>query len=437
MNSIEKKIPQTRWLRIIPILFFANVVCWIDKSVLSYAVPAGMAKDLGLSGSVVGLLGTVFSIGYLFLQMPGSSMAAKGKCKKPLALTMVGWSVVIFLLGSSTTATEALIYRFILGVFEGAVYPALVTLIANWFPNDERARATSMFLSSASISQIIMGPTVSMILLNNNWRTLFHFASVISVILVVLWLIFLSERPEDAKWLNEVEKNYLIEKFKADKANQKSGEKAPLLEVIKNINVWKISIMYFGLSMGTLGFAFWLPTLVKTITKTGMTQTGLLSAIPNIGVLIGVLSMGFISDKTQKRKLFAGICPMIFTGLLVVAMLCQSSPWLSFGIICVAGLFLQGAAPNMWAMVGQLLTPEEAGTARGFINSWSNVGGMVAPLMIGYITDITGNQILTWSVVFGFSVLSFLISLTLPKHLNGKMKRKSDVEDMNVEEELA
>lgn len=436
MNLIEKKIPKTRWLRIVPLLIFANIVQWVDKSVLSYAVPAGMAKDLGFSGSVVGLLGTVFSIGYVILQVPGGALAAKGKCKKFLAVTMCCWTVLLYFLGSCNTANEALILRFLLGFFEGAVYPSLVTLIANWFPNEERARATSLFLTGASISQILMGPTCSMILVNNSWRTLFHFGAGLSALLVVLWLIFLSERPQDAKWLNEEEKNYLINKLDAEKASMKSNGKSPLLDVLKDSNVWKICLMYFGLSMGTLGFAFWLPTLVKEITKTGMTQAGWFSAIPNIGVFIGVVSMGFISDKTQKRRLLAGVSPVIFTGLLVLAMVFKGNTWVSFGILCVAGLFLQGAAPNMWAMVGVLLPPEKAGTARGVINMCSNIGGMISPLLIGFLTDLTGNATLTWSVIFGFSVLTFLVSLTLPKHLNGKMKRKSEEKAIEVEEEL-
>lgn len=436
MNSIVNKIPKTRWIRILPLLIFANFVQWVDKSVLSYAIPAGMAKDLGINQSIVGLLGTVFSIGYLILQVPGGALAAKGKCKKFLAVTMFIWTVLLFFLGECTTPTEALILRFLLGFFEGAVYPSLLTLIANWFPNEERGRATAFFLASVSISQILIGPASSAILSNNSWRTLFHFAAGISAVLVVLWILFLSERPQDAKWLNEVEKNYLVEKANSEKGNNKTGEKISVLEILKDPNVLKICLMYFGLSMGTLGFAFWLPTLVKSITQSGMSQTALLSAIPNIGVFIGITSMGFISDKTQKRKLLAGICPMIFTGLLVVAMLLKGTPWLAFGVICIAGLFLQGASPNIWAMVGTLLPPEKAGAARGIINMSSNIGGLISPLMIGFITDVTGNMMISWVTVFGFSVLTFLVSLTLPKHLNGKMKRKSDEESLEVKEEL-
>lgn len=426
MELNKKQIPKSRWFRVIPIILVANIVQWIDKSVISFALPGGMAKELGLSGSLSGLLGTVFTIGYLFLQIPGGNLAAKGKAKKFLGATMLGWTIVLYLLGSATSTNQALIYRFLLGFCEGAIYPALVTIVANWFPNEERGRATAVFLASASIAQMVAGPMSSVILINHSWRYLFHAAAVISAVLLVIWMLFLVERPVDAKWLSEEERNYLLSKLEAEKGNKKPTEKAPLLEVIKDKNVWKLCIIYFFLSLGTLGLSFWLPTIIKDVTKTGMTQTGFLSVIPNLGIFIGVLSMGVISDKTQKRRLLMGLCPVIFTGLLVIAMMLRSNPWLSFSILCIACLFLQGAAPNLWAILPRLLPPEKAGSARGVLNIFSNLGGLVAPLAIGYLQDTTGNMLISWYAIFGLCIVGFLISLTLPKHLNGPVKNAEE-----------
>ncbi|BCZ44930.1 MFS transporter [Clostridium gelidum] len=418
MELNVNKIPKARWFRIIPIILVANLVQWIDKSVISFALPGGMMKDLGMTASMSGLLGTVFSIGYLFLQIPGGNLAAKGKSKKLLGATMFGWTVVLYLLGSCNTSTEALIYRFLLGFCEGAIMPALITIVANWFPNEERGRATAALLASASISQIVAGPMSATILVGHSWRYLFHFAAAISLVLLILWMLFLVERPVDAKWLSEEERDYLLTKLEAEKINKKTTEKAPLLEILKDKNLWKLCCIYLFSSLGTLGLAFWMPTIIKSITKTGMTQTGWLSVIPNIAVLIGVLSIGAISDKTQKRRLFAGMCPIMFSGFLLLAMILQGSPWVSFGILCFACLFLQGTGTNIMVMLPRLMSPEKAGSARGILNMASNAGGLIAPLAIGYIQDSTGNMQLSWYLIFGFCVIGLLISLTLPKQLN-------------------
>jgi sugar phosphate permease len=436
MQLNMKKIPKARWFRIMPIVVVANLVQWIDKSVISFALPGGMMKDLGMSASASGLLGTVFSIGYLFLQVPGGNLAAKGKSKKLLGATMLGWTIILYLLGSCTTSTEALIYRFLLGFCEGAIMPALVTIVASWFPNEERGRATAVLLASASISQIAAGPMSAIILAGHDWRLLFHFAAVISAVLLVIWMAFLVERPVDAKWLSEEEREYLLTRLEEEKSNKKTTEKAPLLEVLKDKNLWKICFIYLFSSLGTLGLSFWLPTIIKTITKTGMTQTGWLSMIPNIAVFIGVLSIGALSDKTQKRRLFAGMCPVMFSGLLLVAMILQSNPWLSMGILCIACLFLQGTGTNIWAMLPRLMPPEKAGSARGIINMFSNVGGLIAPLGIGYIQDVTGNMQLSWYLIFGFCIIGFIISLTLPSYLNDPVK-KAEERVGNVNKEVS
>lgn len=415
-----KKIPKARWFRIIPIILVANLVQWIDKSVISFALPGGMMKDLGMTASMSGLLGTVFSIGYLFLQVPGGNLAAKGKSKKLLGATMLGWTVILYLLGSCSTSTEALIYRFLLGFCEGAIMPALITIVANWFPNEERGRATAVLLASASISQIAAGPMSAVILAGNSWRTLFHFAAGISFVLLVLWMIFLVERPVDAKWLSNEERDYLLTKLESEKSNKKTTGKAPILEVLKDKNLWKLCCIYLFSSLGTLGLSFWLPTIIKNITKTGMTQTGWLSMIPNIAVFIGVLTLGAISDKTQKRRLFAGMCPVLFSGFLLLAMVSQSNPFLSMGILCVACFFLQGTGTNVMVMLPRLMSPEKAGSARGILNMASNLGGLIAPLGIGYIQDTTGNMQLSWYIIFGFCIIGLVISLTLPNHLNQK-----------------
>lgn len=418
MEINKKQVPNKRWLTILPIIIIANMVQNIDKGIMSYAIPGGMAKQLGMNSSVSGLLGTVFSIGYLFLQIPGGALAAKGKCKKFLAITMFFWTIILFLLGSATSSSQALIYRFGLGFFEGAIYPALVTIVANWFPNEERGRATAFFISSSSIASVCLGPLAGLLLMGHSWRFLFHFAAVLSVIFMIIWLIFLEERPENAKWLSKEEKEYLVEKLNSEKVNKNAAGKVSKLDIIKDANLWKLCFMFFSMSLGVLGLAFWLPTIIKNITKTGMTQTGFLSVIPSLLMFIGVNMMGVISDRTQKRRLLAGFTPVIFTGLLLTSMLLKNSPWVSFAVLSFSCLFLQGAIPNVWAILAMVLSPEKAGAARGIVNICGNIGGLIAPLMIGYIQDTTGSMMLSWYIIFGFCCLGFLVSLTLPKFLN-------------------
>lgn len=427
MDSNQNNIPRMRWIRIIPILLFASFIQNVDKSIISFALPGGMAKELGMSGSVSGLLGTAFSIGYLLLQVPFGSLAAKGKCKNLLGAAMLGWSVTLFFTATATSVNLVLFLRVLLGFFEGAMPPALLTIVANWFPNEERGRATSLYLSATAISQFVMGPLSGILLISYTWRSLFYFGAIVSFALIAIWMIFMTERPSNAKWLSSEERNYILTNLEAERSNKKPVEKAPLVEVLKDANVWKLCILCLFGSMGSVGLAYWMPTIIKNITKTGMTQTGFLSVIPNAFGFFGVIMMGFISDKTQKRKLLMGISPVIFAGLLVATMFFQKDIWLSFSILCVAMLFIQGHTTNMWAALPMLLVPEKAGTARGVISMCISIGGLVSPLLIGCIMDITGSMLISWCIIFGLCILGFLISLTLPGYLNEPLKRNDAV----------
>lgn len=431
MNSIQNNIPRMRWLRIIPVLVFASFIQNIDKSIISFAIPGGMAKELGMSGSIAGLLGTAFGIGYLLLQIPFGSLAGKGKCKNLLGVAMLGWSITLFLTATTSNINIIIILRVLLGFFEGAMPPAMLTIVANWFPNEERGRATSLYLSATGISQIVMGPLASILLMNYTWRSLFYFGAILSFVLILLWMTLITEKPQEAKWLDEEERSYILTSIEAERVNKKTLEKAPLAEVLKDINVWKLCCMCFLGAMGSVGLAFWMPTLITNITKTGMTQAGFLSVIPSLAGLVGVILMGYISDKTQKRKLLMGICPLIFTGLLVCTMLIQSNVWISFAILCIAMLFIQGCTTNMWAALPMLLVPEVAGTARGIISMCVGAAGIVSPLLIGYIMDKTGSMFMSWIIIFGFSFITLLISLTFPSYLNGSRKSNSITDKNN------
>lgn len=258
--------------------------------------------------------------------------------------------------------------------------------------------------------------------MNYTWRSLFYSGAIISFVLILLWMILITEKPHDTKWLGEEERSYILTNIEAERVNRKTIEKAPLAEVLKDINVWKLCLMCFLGAMGSVGLAFWMPTLITNITKTGITQAGFPSVIPSLAGLFVVILMGYISDKTQKRKLLMGICPLIFTGLLVCTMLIQSNVWISFAILCVAMLFIQGCTTNMWAALPMLLVPEVAGTARGIISMCVGAAGIVLPLLIGYFMDKTGSMFMSWLIIFVFSFITFLITLTLPNHLNGSKK---------------
>lgn len=172
MMSIEIEKPTTRgrWLHIIPATILVYIVAYMDRTNIAIGIAGGMDEDLGMTASFAGLVAGIFFIGYIFLQIPGGQIAERLSAKKLIAWTIVAWGGFALLTGFVQTPTQLLIIRFVLGVAEGAVYPAILALIGHWFPNEERARAIAYFQMNLAVASIITGPLSGWLIETYGWR---------------------------------------------------------------------------------------------------------------------------------------------------------------------------------------------------------------------------------------------------------------------------
>jgi len=184
----------------------------MDRTIISIALPGGMMKDMALSATIAGLASGIFALGTLFLQVPAGQMAQKGKVKPFITVAIIIWSICSALTGLVHKPWELLTVRFILGLAEGTLTPAIMTLITYWFPdkNGERSKATSFFFTAVSSAAILSGPLGGAIIALSNWRVMFVILGVISFLTAVVWIIFVKERPEQAKWLSKDEREYIV-----------------------------------------------------------------------------------------------------------------------------------------------------------------------------------------------------------------------------------
>ena len=148
INDIVKKIPSGRWIHIIPPTILVYIVAFMDRTNIGFAIAGGMNKSLGITSTVAGIAAGIFFIGYMFLQVPGGRIAEKGSAKKFITWTIVAWGGLAILSGFVQNITQLLIIRFLLGVAEGGVYPAILTIISHWFPNEERSEEHTSELQS-------------------------------------------------------------------------------------------------------------------------------------------------------------------------------------------------------------------------------------------------------------------------------------------------
>ena len=413
------QIPRGRWLRILPPIMLVCIISYMDRVNIGFAMAGGMTTELGMTASLAGLAAGIFFIGYLFLQVPGGNFAAKKSGKKFIAVTILFWAVVSVLTGLAQSTTQLLVLRFLLGVSEGGMLPVVLTMVAQWFPNEERGRANAIVILFVPIAAMITGPLSGYIISLSNWRWLFVIEGIVSLLVLIPWLVFVSDRPQEASWLAPQEKDFILTKLHEEKTHlQKSEQKlASLSAVLKNITMLKLVILNFCYQCGIYGFGLWLPSLLKNLTGTGMSQIGWLSALPYVGCAIGMLFVAQISDKTGKRKPFIVIPLIGFALCLLFSVKLSAYVWVSYAFLVGCGFFLQAAAGVFWTIPPRLFSPEVAGGARGVINGIGNLGGFAGPYLVGILVQMYDYDM----GIYGLAVLlaiGAVLTMSLPASID-------------------
>lgn len=420
----EVKIPNKRWMYIIPATIILYIMTFMDRMNISFAIAGGMREELGLSMTIAGLAAGIFFIGYIFLQIPGGYIAENKSAKHFITFTIIGWGTLTIINGFVTEEWELLVIRFLLGFVEGGVYPAILVILGNWFPENEIGRANAMFMTSTSLAAIITNPVSGWIVENYHWQWLFWGEGVVSLLLIFIWLPLIEDTPEKAKWLSDEEKNYLVSTLKKEKElaveeMKKNHVKVSWKELLLDKNMWLLILIFNCGMIGAYGFNLWLPTILKNLTKMGMTNVGLLSVLPYITSIIGLYVIGYFSDKTQNRKLFTAL-PLVCFGLgLWLSTIFSDNTWVSFFIIIMTGTFIKSMPSSFWTMVPMLFPPGSIGAIRGFINALGNLGSFAGPYMVGLITSTYGIQYGLYSLV-GFLFLGAFLVIFLPSKTAGK-----------------
>lgn len=429
-SQLTKVIPNARWWRIIPPTILVYIFSFMDRTNIGLAMAGGMNESLGLTASMSGLAAGIFFIGYLLLQVPGGHIAEHGSAKKYIAWTIFVWGGLSILCGFVQNATQLLVIRFLLGVAEGGVWPATLVIISHWFPNEERGRANAYFIMNIAIASIITGPLSGWIISGYGWRWVFILEGILSILLIFVWWPLISDRPEEAKWISTEERDYLVNKLSEEQDVLKAQDHADTSygQIFSDINMWKLIFIYFFYQTGIYGFAMWLPTLLKGLTNTGMTNVGLLSMFPYIAMIGGLYWFAQLSDRSMNRRRYTALPMLGFAICFFASTLFKIDIWISYAFLVGCGIFMQSASGIFWTMPPILFPAEVAGGARGIINALGNLGGFIGPFAVGWLRETFNSFDVGIYFLVAALVAGFLLTLSLPDKTTGKLQLETKSE---------
>ncbi|HEY1464424.1 MAG TPA: MFS transporter [Terriglobales bacterium] len=374
-------------LRLVPFLFLLYIVAYLDRINVGFA-KLEMLSELHLSEVVYGLGAGIFFAGYFLFQLPSNLILQKVGARRWITSLMILWGAISCCMIFVRTAHGFYFLRFLLGSAEAGFFPGVIVYLKSWFPNAARARTIAWFMAAGPLSGVVGGPVSGAILqwhvggFLHAWQWLFIMEGAPAILLGCVVLIFLADSPQKAKWLGDLDREWLLGVLESERQSM-AIQRGTLRSAFTRPIIWLMVIMYFGINTCAYGVSLWLPSFIRGFSGMSNFNLGLLSAVPYILTAITMILIGTHSDRTGERPLhiafcaFAGMGGMLLSGL--THSLVPTIIGLSLGLMAVFSM----CGPIWSLQTGLTGTAAAAGIA--IVNSFGNLGGFFGPYIIGMV----------------------------------------------------
>ena len=408
-QTLAGTLPASRWGKLIPIAFITYSLAYLDRANYGFGAAAGLAEDLNITPGISSLLGALFFLGYFFFQVPGGIYAEKHSAKRLIFWSLILWGILAAATGMVHNIALLAAIRFLLGVAESVVMPAMLIFLSHWFTRAERSKANTFLFLGNPITVLWMSILSGYLVNAFGWRGMFIIEGVPAILWAFIWWAVYADRPRDAKWLNDSEKRSIEEALAAEQENIKPVKN--YREAFRSPKVLALAFIHFFWNIGMYGFIMWLPSMLKSASGLGIVATGWLSAAPYVLAIPLMLAASWFSDKFQQRKLIV----VLFLGLGAVCFIASFSIgashfWLSWALLVIAGGAMYTPYGPFFAAIPEMIPRNVVAGAMSFVVCFGALGSFVGAWIVGYLNGVTGSP--DASYVFMGGSLVFAVLLT-------------------------
>lgn len=413
-EEIEKRTVRKALLRLMPLLLLSYFLAYIDRMNVGFAALT-MNKEIGLTAYIYGLGAGVFFWGYFLFEVPSNLVLAKVGARRWISRIMVTWGLISAAMVFVSGPTSFIVMRFLLGAAEAGFFPGVLFYLMSWFPAAYRARIVAVFSIALPVSLGIGAPLSTCILELNGvwglsgWQWLFLLEGLPTVVVGAIVLAYLPDRPTEAKWLSEAEKAWLQSTIDRERALVQAQEKISVWKTFFDRRVLGLSLIYVANTSANMGLAFFLPQIIKGFGLTDM-QTGLVTSIPYVFGVVGILVWGYLSDRFNERRWSLCLALVITSVGLAGAGYLTQNP-LAVACMAVAAIGIYGTKAPFWALPPTFLTGSAAAAGIALINSIGNLGGFIGPSVVGWVRETTGSFAAGLGFLAGLALLAAIGSL--------------------------
>jgi ACS family tartrate transporter-like MFS transporter len=403
--------------RLMPFLFALYVFAYLDRVNLSYAA-LSIRRELGFSDTVYGAGAGLFFLSYALFELPSNLILLRIGPRRWIAAIMTAWGVLSTCMALVHSPHSFYLIRFLLGAAEAGFFPGIVLYLTYWFPLAQRARAVARFMTATAVAGIIGAPFSTLLLRLDGvmhvagWKWLFVGEGLPSVVLGVSVLFVLTDRPEDAAWLSDSEKRWLLAEVKAHEPASVTDTSTHLLHAFQSGTVWLLALIYFAIAVGLYGLSLWLPVVVKNLSHATDLRVIALTAIPYLMAAIAMLLVARSSDRSGERKWH--LCACLAGG--AVAFLLSAvlgNPLLAITALFFAAAGMWGGFGPFWALPTGMLRGSAAAGGIALINSIGALGGFCGPYLMGRVSDLTHSFRAALLVCSGLLLMAAVVAALL------------------------
>jgi MFS transporter, ACS family, tartrate transporter len=413
-EAAERVFVKIAW-RLMPLLITGYVLNYLDRNNVGFAALT-MNRELGLNATQFGRVGGIFFLGYCFFELPSNIALYRVGPRVWLARIMITWGLISAATIFATGAMSLYLLRFLLGVAEAGFFPGVAFYLGTWFPSEHRTRMIAWFMVAVPMSLVVAGPVSGLLLQMDGiwglsgWKWLFLLEGLPVVVIGLVMLKMLADRPEDAAWLSDAERRVVRERIGGERRER---EVRNLGAALKDVRVLILAGVQFGFLVGSYGVGLFLPQILKLGNLTDL-EVGFVSSGCYVVATIGMIVWaGQVDRRGGKILNLAVACLVSAVGFLWS--IASSNFLVALAGLTVALTGINAARGIFWTIPPRFLTGMAAAGGLAFINSIGTMGGFVGPYLMGWLTDHTGSFTAGLAAMAGFLFIATGLSWSLKR----------------------